>query len=315
VADSFAGVWHHSSGFEMAEELSRAPDHRPRLGRGLAALLGDGVNEQLSNSKLGGARSVPIEFLRPNPRNPRRSFADEDIEELTASIRERGVIQPVLVRAIAGVSDAYEIIAGERRWRAAQRAGRHEIPILLMDVSDRESLELAIIENVQRTDLNPLEEASGYEQLASDHGYGPTEIAKIVGKSRSHISNTMRLAKLPTHSRDLVASGAISAGHARALLAVDDPDATADRIVKHGMTVRDVEKLSAKLVRSVKTETTASRGVTLRNADTRAIEERIGMIIGTEVKISQSGEQGAIKISFHSLDQFDDICRRLTTPI
>ena len=200
----------------MAEDAARPHEHRPRLGRGLAALLGDAGDEQAAVDRSRGVRKTPIEFLRPNPRNPRKTFSEDELEELTASIRERGVIQPVLVRAIPRVADAYEIIAGERRWRAAQRAGQHEIPILVLDVGDREALEIAIVENVQRADLNALEEAAGYAQLGAEHGYNQSDIARVVGKSRSHIANTIRLTNLPAHTQGLLASGAISAGHARA---------------------------------------------------------------------------------------------------
>ena len=205
----------------MAEDLSRT-EQRPRLGRGLAALLGT-ANEE---PEVGaGARRLPIEFLRPNPRNPRKRFDDAELDELAASIKERGVIQPVVVRPIPRVADAYEIIAGERRWRAAQRAGRHDIPVIVVEAGDREALEIAIVENVQRADLNALEEAAGYAQLGADYGYSHGDIARVVGKSRSHVANTTRLTHLPEHTRALLAGGQISAGHARALLAVADPDA------------------------------------------------------------------------------------------
>src|SRR6202142_3359740 len=224
----------------MAEDAARI-ENRPRLGRGLAALLGGATPQHAEVSR--GTRQTPIEFLRPNPRNPRKRFDDSELDELAASIKERGIIQPIVVRAITGVADAYEIIAGERRWRAAQRAGLHEIPIVVIEAGDREALEIAIVENVQRADLNALEEAAGYTQLGADYGYSHNDIARIIGKSRSHIANTLRLLKLPEYARWLLASGQISAGHARALLAVSDPDAVAGRIVAEGLTVRDVERL------------------------------------------------------------------------
>ena len=225
----------------MAEDVSRVIESRPRLGRGLAALLG-GPNEA-PPAFAPGARQTPIEFLRPNPRNPRKRFDDGELDELAASIKERGLIQPVVVRAIPGVADAYEIIAGERRWRAAQRAALHEIPVIVVEAGDREALEIAIVENVQRADLNALEEAAGYAQLGETYGYSHGDIARVVGKSRSHVANTFRLMGLPEHTRALLAGGQISAGHARALLAVADPDALADRIVAEGLTVRDIERL------------------------------------------------------------------------
>ncbi len=225
----------------MAEDLGRS-EHRPRLGRGLAALLG-ATPEEAEAPIARGVRRAPIEFLRPNPRNPRKRFDDPELDELAGSIKERGVIQPILVRAVPRVADAYEIVAGERRWRAAQRAGLHEVPIVVIEAGDREALEIAIIENVQRMDLNALEEAAGYAQLGADYGYSHADIARVVGKSRSHIANTLRLVNLPEHTRRLLADGKITAGHGRALLAVAQPDTTADRIVAEGLTVRDIERL------------------------------------------------------------------------
>lgn len=293
----------------MSEDSSRSHDQRPRLGRGLAALLGANVDEQAIIEGSRGVRRAPIEFLRPNPRNPRRAFAEEELDELTASIRERGVIQPVLVRAIPRVADAYEIIAGERRWRAAQKAGHHEIPILVLEAGDREALEIALIENVQRADLNALEEANGYSQLATDHGYSHADIARIVGKSRSHIANTLRLTNLPEHTRMLLTTGAISAGHARALLAVGDPDALADRVVAQGMTVRQVERLGENAGRAprILVKTTPSR-----DPDTRALENKLGLALGTKVTIRNAGDAGYITIAFRNFEQLDAICQRLS---
>ena len=201
-----------------------AEEPRARLGRGLAALIGDAGQEGPALARARGQKKVPIEFLRPNPRNPRKSFADADLEDLTQSIREKGIIQPILARTLPGVADAYEIIAGERRWRAAQKAGLHDVPILVVEADDKQSLELAIIENVQRTDLNPLEEALGYERLESEFKYSQTELAKVIGKSRSHVANTLRLLKLPEKAKRLLAEGALSAGHARALLTMAEAD-------------------------------------------------------------------------------------------
>lgn len=294
----------------MADDGTRINDHKPRLGRGLAALLGDNGNEQASVERSRAIRKAPIEFLRPNPRNPRKDFGEQELEELTASIRERGVIQPVLVRTIPRVGDAYEIIAGERRWRAAQRAGHHEIPVLILEVGDREALEIAIIENVQRTNLNALEEANGYAQLATDHGYSHADIARIVGKSRSHIANTLRLMSLPEHTLALLAAGSISAGHARALLAVSTPDTIADRVVAQGMTVREVERLGEN-ARQRKQATPKTAGPT-PDPDIRALEERLGLALGTKVNIRQAqGDAGNIRISYSNLEQLDDFCRRL----
>lgn len=297
----------------MADEASRPHEHRPRLGRGLAALLGDNPQDAVPPERTVGARKAPIEFLRPNPRNPRKTFREEELEDLANSIRERGVIQPVLVRAIPRVADAYEIIAGERRWRAAQRAGQHEIPILVLDVGDREALEIAIVENVQRSDLNALEEAAGYAQLGAEHGYSHADIARVVGKSRSHVANTMRLTNLPERSRNLLASGAISPGHARALLAVADPDIIAEKIVAEGWTVRDVEKLGENAGKTARTAGPA-KSAAPKDADTRALEEKLGMALGAKVDIRHKGGAGEIRIAFNDFEQLDDFCRRLSRP-
>ena len=293
----------------MAEDAART-EHRPRLGRGLAALLGAASEEPEAVALARGARKVPIEFLRPNPRNPRKRFDEAELEELTASIRERGVIQPILVRAIARVADAYEIIAGERRWRAAQRAGQHEIPIIVLDAGDREALEIAIIENVQRADLNALEEAAGYAQLGAEHGHSQGEIARIVGKSRSHVANTLRLTQLPEHTRVLLAGGRISAGHARALLAVAEPDAIADRILAEGLTVRDIERMGENAAAAPRPRRTSRETA----ADTLALQEKLGLALGAKVAIRHTGESGEIRIAFRNFDQLDDICRRLCQP-
>ena len=293
----------------MADDAARHADHRPRLGRGLAALIGDAGDEPAASR--GATRKAPIEFLRPNPRNPRKSFRDEELDELAASIRERGIIQPIIVRPVPRVADAYEIIAGERRWRAAQRAGLHEVPIVVVDVGDREALELAIVENVQRADLNALEEAQGYAQLGADYNYSHGDIARIVGKSRSHIANTLRLIGLPEHSRALLAAGQISAGHARALLAVPDPDAVADRIVARGLSVRDVEKLGERAGQSPRRHAAKTDPV---DADTRALEQKLGLELGTRVTIRHSDGAGEIRIAFNGFDQLDDFCLRLGRP-
>jgi len=289
-----------------------AEEPRRRLGRGLAALLGD-AGEETPAERPRGQRKIPIEFLRPNPRNPRTMFREEDLADLAASIREKGIIQPIVVRAIAGVADAYEIIAGERRWRAAQTAGLTEVPVVIHEADDKEALELAIIENVQRADLNAIEEARGYERLGGEFGYSQSEIAKIIGKSRSHVANTIRLLNLPEATRNMVSDGVISAGHARALLGLPDPDAVAKRIVEHGLTVRDVEALAQE-------QSGAPRGAskeprkpkTEKDADTRAIEKTLSDALGMAVDIRHDGELGEIRIYYKSLDQLDSICRMLS---
>ena len=297
----------------MAEEAARSVEHRPRLGRGLAALLGSAAEEPASEPSRA-RRKTAIEFLRPNPRNPRRNFSEAEIEELAASIRERGVIQPILVRSVASVPDAYEIIAGERRWRAAQRAGLHEVPIIIIEASDKDALVIAIIENVQRTDLNPLEEANGYAQLMDDHGYSQAEVSRVLGKSRSHVANTLRLRNLPHQARALLAAGEISAGHARALLALADPDAVAKRIVAEGLTVRDVERL-AQAAPSPDRGGQGSRSKAHSvDADTRALQDGLAQTLGVKVVIRHDGERGEIRLAFQNFEQLDDFCRRLAQP-
>ena len=298
----------------MADEAARPVENRARLGRGLAALLGDVGDEAPGGDRGRGQRKTPIEFLRPNPRNPRKNFDDGDLDELAASIKERGVIQPVLVRAIPRVADAFEIVAGERRWRAAQRAGLHEIPILVIEAGDREALELAIVENVQRADLNALEEANGYAQLSADYSYSHSDIARIIGKSRSHIANTLRLLKLPDFARSLLASGQISAGHGRALLAVADPDATAKNILTQGLTVRDVERLGRSEPDDAPTSSPSAKAPAEVDADTQALEHSLSVALGTNVSIRHRGESGEVRIKFKNFEQLDDFCRRLCQP-
>jgi ParB family chromosome partitioning protein len=225
-----------------------ADEGKSRLGRGLAALIGD-VGEETRKATAApqsggtrGQRRAPVEFLRPNPRNPRRDFPEADLDDLAASLREKGIIQPIVVRPVRGSADKFEIIAGERRWRAAQRAGLHDVPIVAVDVTEDEALQLAIIENVQRTDLNAIEEASGYQALINDFRHSHDEIAKTVGKSRVHITNTLRLLKLPEKVQSLVRSGKVSAGHARVLIGRHDAEELAQKIVEMGLSVRQVEE-------------------------------------------------------------------------
>jgi ParB family transcriptional regulator, chromosome partitioning protein len=297
----------------MAEHAARSSEHRPRLGRGLAALLGPAVVEPAApaaEAPRAGQRKVPIEFIRANPRNPRKNFSESDIEDLAASVRERGVIQPILVRTVAGTTDAFEIVAGERRWRAAQRAGLHEMPILVLEATDKEALAIAIIENVQRADLNALEEASGYHQLMEEHGYSQAEVAHILGKSRSHVANTLRLMNLPSESRALLAAGQISAGHARALLALPDPDAVAKRIVTEGLTVRDIERLAQTPPPPPAAKPKPERPESA-DADTRALEKKLSLALGVKTTIRHDGQRGEMKIAFANFEQLDDLCRKL----
>jgi len=285
-----------------------------RLGRGLAALIGDVGEEGASPGDGRRPRRAPIESLTRNPRNPRRSFAEAEIEELAASIRERGIIQPIVVRSVPG-REGYEIVAGERRWRAAQRAGLHEVPITVVEATDKQALEFAIIENVQRTDLNPIEEATGYLALIEEHGYSQDEVARIVGKSRPHIANTLRLLKLPEAVKDLVRGGKLSAGHARVLVGHPSPLVLAQMAIDEGFSVRQLEEWARVDDLQPGNETfrhTQRKGRAAdRDADTRALERRLSDALGLKVTIDHRGERGTVHIQYRDLDQLDEVVRRL----
>jgi ParB family chromosome partitioning protein len=287
---------------------------RMRLGRGLAALLGDVGNEDAAETRNRAQRRVPIEFLRPNPLNPRQSFPEAELEELAASIRERDIIQPIIVRGVAGVADAFEIIAGERRWRAAQRVGLHDVPVVIVEADDRQALEFAIIENIQRADLNPLDEARGYENLVAQFAYTQNDLAKVMGKSRSHIANTLRLSRLPDGVKQKVSSGALSAGHARALLSVSDPELVARRVVDQGLTVRDVERIAQREADGPDEARKKPKKEFERDADTAALERRLSEILGLEVSVEHRGEKGgAIKIKYRTLEQLEALSHKLAS--
>jgi ParB family transcriptional regulator, chromosome partitioning protein len=293
--------------------MEMAEDGRSRLGRGLAALIGDiGAESTTTPERARNQRRVPIEFLRPNPRNPRKHFSDEELEELTLSIKERGIIQPVVVRALRGAKDSYEIIAGERRWRAAQRAGLHDVPIVPVEASDSEALELAIIENVQRSDLNPLEEAGGYQALATEYRHSHDDIAKIVGKSRSHVTNTLRLLKLPDSVKAYIDAGKISAGAARTLIGVDNPEEIARQIVERGLNVRQVEALAKERAEQHdKQSGKPAKKRATKDADTVAVERRLSNALGLTVTIDHRSKGGTLQIQYRSLDQLEEVIRRL----
>ncbi|MCT4495943.1 ParB/RepB/Spo0J family partition protein [Bosea minatitlanensis] len=291
----------------MAEEQGRS-----RLGRGLAALIGDVGDEIGAIERARGQRRVPVEFLRPSARNPRRNFAEGDLDDLTASIRERGILQPIIVRSLPGMIDAYEIIAGERRWRAAQRAELHDVPVILVEADDREALEIAIVENVQRSDLNPMEEAAGYERLIAEFNYTQNDLARVIGKSRSHVANTLRLSKLPEQVRKMVSEGAVSAGHARALLSVSDPELMAKKIVAEGMSVRDIERVVQEEARGETKSAVAAKPRPEKDADTRALERALEEALGLSVTIShRASGAGEVRIAYKTLEQLDTLCRRL----
>ncbi|AZO65302.1 MULTISPECIES: ParB/RepB/Spo0J family partition protein [unclassified Mesorhizobium] len=290
----------------MSEDLSRK-----RLGRGLAALIGE-IDRPAAVEKQGmnADGKVPIEFLSPNPKNPRRHFGDADLTDLAQSIREHGVVQPVVARPSPTQAGRYEIIAGERRWRAAQRAGLSEIPIIVRDVNDRTALELAIIENVQRTDLNPVEEAMGYQQLIDDHGYTQADLGQVIGKSRSHVANTLRLLKLPDAIRDMLVDGALSAGHARTLVTAEDPAGLAKRIVEEGLSVRQAEAL-AQMPAGAPTVKRQPAEPAQKDADTLALEKLMTDTIGMIVTIEHKERGGVLRVAYRTLDQLDELCRRL----
>lgn len=287
-----------------------ADEARSRLGRGLASLIGDVGQENTQNERPRNTRKVPIEFLRANPKNPRRVFRETELDELAASIRERGLIQPIVVRSVRGTPDAYEILAGERRWRAAQRAGLHDVPIVPLEVTDTEALEIAIIENVQRADLNAMEEAHGYHALADEHKRSPEDIARIVGKSRSHVANMMRLTKLPEAVQQFVSDGKLSAGHARALIGRPDAAALAKQAVDGSMSVREVEALTA-FKDGGSPKETKPRVKTPKNSDTVALEERLSDALGLKVAIDHRDPGGIVHVRYRDLDQLDEIVRRL----
>jgi ParB family chromosome partitioning protein len=288
-----------------------ADEARSRLGRGLASLIGDVGGEAAHLERPRTQRKVPIEFLKPNPRNPRRDFPEAELRELADSIRQHGVIQPIVVRAVKGATDRYEIVAGERRWRASQIAALHEVPIVPVEISDSDALEFAIIENVQREDLNAMEEALGYHSLANEFKRSQEEIAKNVGKSRSHVANMMRLTKLPSDVQGYISSGQLSAGHARALIGVPDPSAAAKRIIEEGLNVRQAEALAH--VEGVperkpqKPRATAA----VKDADTVALEKRVSDALGLKVSIDHRDPGGSVVIRYRDLDQLDGIVNKL----
>ncbi|MBB4508920.1 ParB/RepB/Spo0J family partition protein [Rhizobium leguminosarum bv. viciae] len=282
-----------------------------RLGRGLAALIGE-MDQPVpveAERTISADRMIPIEFVSRNPRNPRRFFDDSELHDLASSIRQHGIVQPIVVRTMS--RDRYEIIAGERRWRAAQLAGLIEIPVIIRDVDDKTALEIAIVENVQRADLNALEEALGYEQLIAEYGYTQNDLGEIIGKSRSHVANSLRLLKLPDPVRDLLASGSLSAGHARALVSTSDPAGLARTIVAKGMSVRDAEKLAQNNIKAQSEPQQTALRRDQKDSDTLALERTLSDALGLDVAINHKASGGQIKISYKSLEQLEEICRLL----
>jgi ParB family chromosome partitioning protein len=287
----------------MAEEMR----HRG-LGRGLSALIGDDVPVTARGEAPKAQRTIPIAFLKPNRFQPRKSFASDDLNDLANSIREKGVLQPILVRPVAGAANAFEIVAGERRWRAAQLAQLHDVPVVVRELSDSESLELAIVENVQREDLNAIEEAAAYHELMDRFGHTQEKLAQQVGKSRSHVANTLRLLKLPESVKAMIRDGRLSAGHARTLIGVPDAEARAKAIIEAGLNVREAE---AKTKAKAKSNTTERpRG---KDADTKALESSLENILGLSVEIIHRGAKGGeLKIAYKTLEQLDGLVARLS---
>ena len=289
----------------MADDPSQS--QRPRgLGRGLSALLGEGEAESAPADGDQGTRSrqLPVAFLRPNRFQPRRFFDAGELKELADSIKEKGVLQPILVRP-TDTRDSYEIVAGERRWRAAQLAKLHEVPVVIRALSDNESLEIAIIENVQRAGLNAIEEAMGYQELINRFSYTQEQLSDVIGKSRPHIGNMLRLLKLPDSIKEMITDGRLSAGHARTLVGAPNPEQLAKEILSGGLNVRQAEK-------KVATPKRASKKVT-KDADTKALEASVSNSLGMTVEIENKGERGIVKIHYKNLEQLDEIMRRLNT--
>ncbi|MFI5013777.1 MAG: ParB/RepB/Spo0J family partition protein [Hyphomicrobiales bacterium] len=291
----------------MVEETQRS-----RLGRGLAALIGD-VGADMAPSREAGPARAALDLLRPNPRNPRRNFEDAELDELASSIRSKGLIQPVVVRRVPDQATPFEIVAGERRWRAAQRASIAEIPIVIVDVDDRTSLEFAIIENVQRSDLNPIEEATGYQNLLNEFKYTQADLAQSVGKSRSYITNTIRLLNLPNDVKSRLVDGSLSAGHGRALLSLADPSSAAKEVVERGMTVRATEELAQRQAREIRsTAASPAKERDAGSADIAALEKSLESVLGLPVAIRHGARGGELRIRYRTVEQLDAICKSLT---
>lgn len=287
-------------------------DQNPRsrgLGKGLSALLGE-TDTPAEGPYQGTGRPVPIERLRPNRFQPRDHFDDAAIGDLVSSIRENGIIQPILVRPIEGETDQFEIVAGERRWRAAQKAQLHEVPIVIRTLTDSQALEVALVENVQREDLSSIEEAKGYQQLMDYFGHTQADIAAGVGKSRSHVANTLRLLGLPESVQRLLAEGKLSAGHARALITADEPEALARQIVSEGLSVRQAEDL-AKVGTEAKRKKTSA--IKPKDADTLALQEALSGRLGLKVSIDHASSRGGkLTIRYQTLEQLDELIARLS---
>ena len=285
---------------------------RRGLGRGLSALLGEEAGEGVAGETARAAKALPVELLHPGRYQPRRNFDPESLQALVESIRAQGILQPLLVRRHPDIEGHYEIVAGERRWRAAQAAQLHEVPVLLRELGDRETLEIALVENIQREDLNPLEEAEAYRRLLDEFHHTQEDLARAIGKSRSHITNSVRLLSLPDEVRELIRDGQLTPGHARCLVGMEDAVEVARRIVKTGMSVRQVERLAQAQARpKEKLEKPASLAANPGASDTAVLERELTQLLGLKVQIVFNGQGGILSIHYQTLDQLDDVLRRL----
>ena len=296
--------------------MSEKKTKKRGLGRGLSALMSDVTQEITPHVDQALRRAdffVPVEQVQPNPDQPRRAFDDAALQELATSIAEKGVIQPLIVREHPTRTGIYEIVAGERRWRASQIAQLHDIPVIVRKYTDKEVLEVAIIENIQRADLNPIDEGAGYRQLMQKFGHTQEQLSSVLGKSRSHIANVIRLLSLPDGVRAYLVDGKLTAGHARTLIGHDDAQRLADHIVKTGMSVRDAEKLAKQGLTKAKTTKTIN-SVTGKDADTVQIEGELSAALGMKVSIDHASgtEGGRLSVSYRNLDQLDDLLRALS---
>lgn len=298
--------------------MAEKKEKRRGLGRGLSALMADvetnPTGQGTEASGRGAERRIPIDKIVPNPDQPRRQFVQADMDDLAESIRTKGVIQPLIVRPRQDTDDEFEIVAGERRWRAAQMAQLHELPVLVREFTDTEVLEVAIIENIQRADLNAVEEAMGYRQLMERFGHTQEKLAKALGKSRSHIANLMRLLTLPDEVCDMIKDGKLSAGHARALITSKDPISLAHRVVAEGLSVRETERLAKTGSPTTTPPKTAKPAKTsAKDADTKALEDDLSAQLKMRVSVDHApgGEAGKLVIHYKSLEQLDDLCRLL----
>jgi ParB family chromosome partitioning protein len=310
--------------------IMSALEKRNPLGRGLNALFGEdeatpytggatpSTTEYATIAPSRGITRLPLSVLSPGPFQPRKVFTDEAINELAASLKQHGMAQPMVVRPKPGVAGEYEIIAGERRWRAAQRVPMHEVPVVIQDIDDKTAMEIAIVENLQRVDLNPLEEAQAFQRLIDEYGYKHDQLATSLGKSRSHISNTLRLLQLPKAVQDKLLDGSLTMGHARALITADNPEAMLEQILKYNLSVRDTEKLASKKTQAKKgTPEKISKAVAnvnvQKDADIKALETNLSQLLGLNVTIDvASTTKGTLKIEYQNLDQLDDVLRRLS---